>query len=490
MNEPGYITNFIKLDELTDNNRKHLTNIGVSLDWLDGLRQQNFNPPVESDLWAGFPPSDTDAIVNEISLSSICPFSGKTRRSYHGFCPPISEAIFYLFRGEPEYFIILSGGNNILTGLYVPFYGTLVSFMNYKRESVGGVENNMNNSEFDLSRFEEWIRLLDDAGQRHEEEIKYYLSAKSNSIGIIFGFKNHLSYHVRDEINLLNHLVENTSNPGKIPVLCGPHDFFDIASLYPELNIIKLDHGLEALDNTDRDKDWQNAYSKVHQRMFAEVARNKLLPTRSIYRRKYIPNNLKDRILRLSDLRCSPAFNEQVMVSRENKPLIWVTIRNHNRIWLGQEDGLAKVLDGLYEEYPNMGVVFDGYYSTLPLMNKIITKFKQPIQTFSALNCSLFETVKWCKASDFFISAVGDGMIFLAICGAKYGVLHSHQAYAERDYFFPYGDEQRQNMPCIGGEFVQNNSHFEADYTLDWKLLLEKALVASKQSTRAATEPF
>ena len=91
MNEPGYITNFIKLDELTDKNRKHLTNIGVSLDWLDGLRKQNFNPPVESDLWEGFPPSsgrptgsvDIGTARNMVAVSSENSRTNRTR------CPDV-----------------------------------------------------------------------------------------------------------------------------------------------------------------------------------------------------------------------------------------------------------------------------------------------------------------------------------------------------------------------------------------------------------------
>lgn len=480
MNEPSFIRNFIKLDSLTAHDRDHLLAIGISMNNLQKLSEQQFNPPIESDLWGGLPPKSGGHGDQEASLEIHCPFTGKSRKSYHGFCPPISEAIFYMFRGEREFFLIFSGGNNILTGLYDPLYHTLISFMDYTEEIIGGVDNNANHREYNRDVFDKWINLLFAASDRHRDIVGEYIEEKSTAPGIIFGFKNHKSYHVRDEMNLLNFIVENVEHPENISVVCGPHDFFDVTAIYPELNIIKLNNGLEALENKHRDVAWEEAYVDIHHRMFSKMAENRLLPLRSIYRRKFIPDSLKRRILNLSEQRCSDEIKAQIEISKKCSPLIWMTIRNHNREWIGQEEGLAHVLDSLYDVYPDMGVVFDGYEATAELMENIKGNLTQPVKTFSALKCSLFETVVWCRATDFFISAVGDGMIFLAISFAKFGVLHSHQAYAEREYFFPYDDEERSRMPCIGGELIGTGDHFEANYSLEWKLVLEKALIAAE----------
>ena len=54
-------------------------------------------------------------------------------------------------------------------------------------------------------------------------------------------------------------------------------------------------------------------------------------------------------------------------VLEECKPLLWVGITGQKRCWLEQVEGTAAILNKLYEHYPNLGVVFDGW--TPPLVS-------------------------------------------------------------------------------------------------------------------------
>ena len=51
----------------------------------------------------------------------------------------------------------------------------------------------------------------------------------------------------------------------------------------------------------------------------------------------------------------------------ESQPLLWVGITGQKRCWLEQVEGTAAILNKLYEHYPNLGVVFDGW--TPPLVS-------------------------------------------------------------------------------------------------------------------------
>ena len=49
----------------------------------------------------------------------------------------------------------------------------------------------------------------------------------------------------------------------------------------------------------------------------------------------------------------------------ECQPLLWVGITGQKRRWLQQVEGTASILNTLYESYPNLGVVFDGWTPSL-----------------------------------------------------------------------------------------------------------------------------
>ena len=49
----------------------------------------------------------------------------------------------------------------------------------------------------------------------------------------------------------------------------------------------------------------------------------------------------------------------------DSEPLVWVGITGQKRCWLEQISGTVHILNKLYEYYPNLGVIFDGWTPSL-----------------------------------------------------------------------------------------------------------------------------
>ena len=74
-------------------------------------------------------------------------------------------------------------------------------------------------------------------------------------------------------------------------------------------------------------------------------------------------------------LRCFAVANSELKNSgaldflEDCQPLIWVGVTGQKRRWLEQVSGIAHILNTLYESYPKMGVVFDGWTPPLTSSN-------------------------------------------------------------------------------------------------------------------------
>ena len=95
---------------------------------------------------------------------------------------------------------------------------------------------------------------------------------------------------------------------------------------------------------------WFYAFCETPDKRYLELARN-------------VDSSLREFASENSELERSGSLN----YLEDCQPLIWVGITGQKRRWLEQIDGTANILNTLYEFYPNMGVIFDGW--TPPLSN-------------------------------------------------------------------------------------------------------------------------
>ena len=125
---------------------------------------------------------------------------------------------------------------------------------------------------------------------------------------------------------------------------------------------------------------------------------------------------------------------------KQFQPLLWIGITGQKRCWIEQVNGTAELLNNLYQLYPRLGIVFDGW--TPPLIssdyhrkeicndNKIIQKIIRKLNFKTRKNVSivaglpLLDKVRIGLETDAFVANYTTGSLAIArICG-KPGVGH------------------------------------------------------------------
>ena len=182
-----------------------------------------------------------------------------------------------------------------------------------------------------------------------------------------------------------------------------------------------------------------------------------------------------------SELGCSGALD----YLKECQPLLWVGITGQKRRWLEQISGTAHILNTLYEHYPKMGVIFDGW--TPPLANskdhqKEILKDDKVIRSIIkklhfrkhgrfgiTAGLPMLEKIRVGMSIDLFITNYTAGSINVARICKKPGVGHmSRRMMIDKDQHIHH------QTRIIDPEYIQDQSDPNTptgyiDYSIPWQ---------------------
>ena len=170
---------------------------------------------------------------------------------------------------------------------------------------------------------------------------------------------------------------------------------------------------------------------------------------------------------------------------KECQPLLWVGITGQKRRWLEQISGTANILNTLYEYYPKMGVIFDGW--TPPLANskehqKEILKDDKVIRSIIkrlhfrkhgrfgiTAGLPMLEKIRVGMSIDLFITNYTAGSINVARICKKPGVGHmSRRMMIDKDQHIHH------QTRIIDPEYIQDQSDPNTptgyiDYSIPWQ---------------------
>lgn len=150
------------------------------------------------------------------------------------------------------------------------------------------------------------------------------------------------------------------------------------------------------------------------------------------------------RVVGWSRRHCESAFLAEVAALRKAAfPLLMVTIRTENRAWVGQEDGLACLINELARDYPRLGVIFDGLnggmeqlasHALMSLADEqaiamAIMAACPNVRFHNALGCLPHESIILAEAIDAFLAPVGAGLAKTRWIANKPGVAFSNQSF-------------------------------------------------------------
>ncbi|MCK5609071.1 hypothetical protein KAR91_44765 [Candidatus Pacearchaeota archaeon] len=326
-------------------------------------------------------------------------------------------------------------------------------------------ENSASEEPYSRQHYMEWISDFKRHIIHSWDDVDPY-TASSDKRNICFtAFVSNIGHHMDDEITAIQHLY-NVGDMSNVDTLfIGDCDHFHIAQLFPSLPILNR----------------HVSYSTKSIDVFKMALKDNLFGFRLFFDGPF-QEELAQKIHRTSRGKCSQQFLELVKDSGKRYPLVWVTLRSHNRVWLSQKEGLANILNELCRDFPNLGVVFDGMPRETQLMNEIKALLDPGIAVFNGLNCSKEQTLVWAHQIDFFIAPYAAGTIFTTIAN-RTGITHTHSTFT-RDA--PYHVNRRENnvlvypVQPVGDQ--SNEDQFICDYDVNWEDIYDMAIKLMKMT--------
>ncbi|NEP45139.1 MAG: hypothetical protein F6K35_40345, partial [Okeania sp. SIO2H7] len=204
----------------------------------------------------------------------------------------------------------------------------------------------------------------------------------------------------------------------------GPNDFFNIESVYPEIP-------RENIKRIPLSQIWEAILTGNYC----------VIPVFDIFVREGLAEKIYEGSARIS----SPAVLEEIETAKKHFPLLWFNLRVHRRFWVSQGEGIANIVNRLYEDFPNLGVVFDGWSRVKvgdvvvenreteeaiakenKVVEQILSLLKPNIPTYNTIGCMTYESVVWAYNIDVFIGPFGSGLTYVTWIANKPGVVHGN----------------------------------------------------------------
>ena len=173
-------------------------------------------------------------------------------------------------------------------------------------------------------------------------------------------------------------------------------------------------------------------------------------------------------------------------------PLFWVGITGQKRCWLEQVEGTAEILNTLYEYYPKLGVVFDGWTPPLTssdyhrkearkdneVIQQIIQKlhFRKDGRFGVVAGLPLLEKIRVGMSVDLFLANYTTGSINVARICKKPGVGHmSSKMSHHRSQHIHYATRE------IDPRFVKDQADADTlpgyvDYSIPWQAIYNQLI--------------
>ncbi len=407
----------IHLDSLTDEDRVFLENVNLSPGKLE-LLKQTVHP---KDVYKNFEVEEklnltkTGIAVSTGYLYSACPRTDKIVRSDRSLCFN-TEVMIYAYRfvgGDGEVFYIFGDGGMrfVRACAYFPRLELVVKLERY--DWSGHAK--------EIQKLINWFKghVVSDWGL-----VKSYLSNQQpKGVAIIFGLYV-IGHNLWNEYTGVHSLYEAGILDKVEGFLIGPKDFFNIESVYPEIPA-------EKIKRVPLDKIWETILANNYC----------VLPVFDIIVRE----GLARKIYESSRRRSSPAVLQEVEIAKKQFPLLWFNLRVHRRFWVSQIEGIANIVNRLYEDFPNLGVVFDGWSrikigdkvvedkeaeEAIARDNKVVEQIlallKPNIPTYNTIGCMTYESVVWAYNIDVFIGPYSSGLVYVTWIANKPGVVHGN----------------------------------------------------------------
>jgi len=257
---------------------------------------------------------------------------------------------------------------------------------------------------------------------------RYQASAEPRIIQGLTGVVHHLGDHLQWEITALERLARSGPSSGALDrLLVTRYDPYSVAELFPELPVVSV-------------------LAPSEERVCAETFRQSLAGNAlCVLSTGLCPvsERLARRIRRIARERCPLGLVRRLEAFRKaHRPVVWLTLRSRRRVWRGQVEGLAQVLNALARSHPGLGVLVDGAPAWERGTLAELRGRLEGVAIFDALGLALHESIVAAQCADFFIAPHGNGTNFTSLANVP-GILHGPRR------FMGFVPDQREPVPLV-----------------------------------------
>ncbi|MCW6050391.1 tetratricopeptide repeat protein [Lyngbya sp. CCAP 1446/10] len=403
-------------------------------------------------------------------IYSFCPFSGKILRSnqslvinhrdlddkqrfdLHGFCYRfVGEEVFYLMTGHVFGYILL---------IYFPKLDLIININAYHL------------ADFSYKPVENMNKLKSYMVTCWKQVKSYIASPHVKQVVDVIGLQFNMGHYFWQDLVGIHVLCKNGLLHKLDKILVGPGDYLRAKDVFPEIPSEKF---VEVED--------------VLQVFKTVVANNYVaLKVNGIF----IEEDLATKVYQGGIKQSSNVFLQEVEKAKKHFPLILIWIRSHSRVWLSQVEGFANIINTLAAEFPNLGIIFDGWGSKKTYeegtareiervnetIHKILPLITQDVYIYNSNGSMNHQKVVCSRLIDCYIASHGSALTFPVWIGGKPGVVHGTPYDKEQFSKCEFSGIFRENVvdaiPLLPDVFDSNG--WVNEYDMDWRRIYEEVV--------------
>lgn len=469
----------ITLDALTAEDKDFLKENGLMISNLDLIRQDNAalekiyinscalsQEKIDVSQKLIKPDYFQQTIVETGYVYAVDPFSGQIIRSNQSFYYVAWLPMFmYRFVGSEVFYLVAGHHWNGKIFLYFPRLELIIKFYP---------------GELHLVNYEGIINHFKSYMVSYWQDVQKYISTPEKKVASVLGVLNQIGHYLWNDLTGIQYLYENEILQKPDIFLVGASNFLDIGDIFPEIPADKI-------------KRFNNNLN-----IFEAILQNNYMVVRVTD--KWFTNELEDRLYKNSLTRCSESFLQDFDKAKQHFPLLCIQIRNY-RTWISQISGIANIIRELHNNFPNLGIVFDGWSrlenedqmaeetinKEKQIVEKILEELPENIGIYNIIGSRIYEKIVWHKIIDAFVASMGSGVLFLTSIANKPGVIHGNRFFIQ-----PHHQEELKRwrkdllMPIfISPEHIMDDEsdpdYILRNYDCDWKVIYEAILTLLKE---------
>lgn len=376
------------------------------------------------------------AMARGLGFPAYCPVSGQLLRSRHGFLVHKDERIFifYRFEGVETFYVCTGADSDTRMFVYVPRTGSIFVISDPWHR---------------VYPFEQLVRDLSYNLVLNYDACVRYLQDETTPVAVTGNFN--YGHFVWCDLSGLQFAISNGLLPALAGVVNTPVKFIEPELIFPELgakSVVYAEDQAVAFRHCV-----ENTHLPIH---FTDVA---------------MSDELVERFRRNARALASPEGRPPADLPR---PLLWLNLRAHNKIWASQVEGYANILNTVLEEYGAASALLDGVPDCADLAAAIRARTRPEVVLHDGLHFSPWDKINWGMACDAYVCVIGTGLILVhTLAGAK-GVAHGNREHLDQLRFWesihpgsgaPIGPTEDQVSDF--GEGLQR------DYDVDWRVLMD-----------------